>query len=455
MMSRAPKWLLSAFAGLVSVALLVPLCGCVPGPQFTGDGAFAANTSQAFRENRVYYLGQEVTMPAETAPGTPKDMIDVRKLLPVYQQPKVPEDNISDGSPLTVLVSSVRIPECVSGPIDVAVVLDLYTGMETVDQVTSLVVWYQRDVVGGMTLAFQNLVVFSTDSWNSDSPPLFRLRLVDVKAERNSATVSFLAQTEQLANTFSDVIPSPALPIVSIAMKAAKLILGNEQNKVIIDYTVQFFGASFVASLNGRASVASLQRGAWMVVGLPQGQASRFWRSRLVLDQRTEELFDERDIPPTNPPIGKGQASYNLGLQSPYITMTTAPYSAQVYGLVQQRSEALMRLLTSKGPRTAEEVTNLSNDLQKSLQTFVLLRQLRRERTVAAVRAIFTQVRLNRNSVDSAALIAELKRVWPTNYADKLQPSIDGQSGTWWDTHNSVLEFNRDKYRLIAKDGLQ
>lgn len=443
------KWFDTRSLALASMGLI--LSGCVPGPQLTGDGSYAANTSHAFRENRVFYLGlpKKVCKHGDCpSTCTSTGCVAVRPLSPVYEPPANPADSIKHGDPLSVLVSGVRIPETVSGPVDVAVVLDIYTGKDPEQQSTALVVWYQRDVRGGMTLAFQNLVVYSVDFWNSDYPPLFRLRVLDVKTERNTATASLLDNASQIASSFGDFLPSTALPILSLATKTAKLILANQQNQVLIDYTVQFYSQPFVDATGNRADVASLQRGSWMVVGLPAGQPSRFWRSPLLYDRKTQELLDARDIPESPPPATRvSDSPTRPGIQSPYINMTVVPYSTQVYALVHERSQALTRLLTARDQQDLTQVDQLGTELSKSVRTFVLLRNLRRERSVAAVDRLILAFFKDAVKLDEAAVRAELRRVLPQDQSSLADGPV-ADLNTWWSKEMKHYTFNKETYRL-------
>lgn len=437
----------SAFLAIGAI-VLTALVGCSPGAQLVGDGIYAANTSDTFRENRVYFLGAPEKIGANTQGAMGK--VDVRPLHPIFTPPVTPNDAIKHGDPISVLVSSVRIPESVHGPIDIAVVLDVMTGGSAEESKTTLVVWYQRDAHGGMTLGFQNILVYSDDAWDSDYPPFFRIRLLDVKTERNTATATLLDGSNEIASTLGDLVPSPVIPAVNLAIKAAKLILANQKNKVIIDYTVQFYSQVFVAAAGDRADIASLQRGAWMVVGLPKGHSSRFWRKPLIFDRQTKEIFDRRAVPPT-PPADARRSKNLYGVQAPYVTMTVVPYSAQVYSLVQQRSEALLRIITTSRESDLSRIDALGDDLSKSVKTFVLLRTLRRDRSMDAVDKIIQTLKDSGSTVDQAALKHELRRVLPAEGITLLDDTIIPLE-TWWGKNRSRYRFDTEQYKITKKD---
>lgn len=475
----------------VLAAAVLALTGCVPGPALTGDGVYVANTSHAFRENRAFYMDDAETM----CVGSNGQHVSVRPLRPIYEA--IPErvrkaakesanksdadrasalekaftesaDNgeiIRPGSPLSIVVSQVRIPESVSGPVDVAVVLDILTGASAEEQKTSLVVFYQRDVRGGMTLNFNNLLVYSTEKWDAAYPPYFRLRVLDVKTERNTATGVLLDNASDLAQSLGEIIPSSYIPGINLAIKTAKLILSNQQNQVIIDFAVQFFASDFVNAAGSTADLGTLQRGAWAVVGRPRGEASRFWRSPLVIDRRTGELFDAREVPATPRPVTTPNSEPVVaGVQSPYILMTTVPYSAKVYSLVQERSLALLQLLTSRGS-VAIDPEKLSTDVARSVKTFVLIRDARRERTKEAigklVKAIFSDLESKQGTTyvlkqnpeyDAKALREELRIVLPKEGVEAVDATeLDGIN-TWWNTNKDKLVFLPDKYKLAKKE---
>ena len=440
------------------------LAGCAPGPSLVGDSSYAANTSRAFTENRVFYLDRARNVPPAGVNGADASCqcVSVRALLPSYERPAPDADGASDarsadeipsGSPLSVIVSQVRLPESLSGPVDVAVVLDIVMGDQPAERATSLVVFYQRDVRGGMTLNFGNLLVYTTEQWDASSPPFFRLRVLDVRTERNQATGVLLDQVSNLASSLGDLVPSPALPAISLAIRTASLVLANQDNRVIIDYSVQFFGSDLVNAVGGRSDLASLQRGAWIVVGRPRDQSSRFWRSPLVLDRRTGELFDERDVPATPRPITREPAEpVRFGVQAPYILMTTVPYSARVYGLVQERSAALLRLLTSRDS-SAVNAETLGQDVAASVRTFVLLRDLRRQRSIPALTRLVDALQevTTPPSIDADAIWRELELVLPGEAASSLKTRNRQALYEWYNNAVGALTFDAEKYRAVKQ----
>lgn len=175
---------------------------------------------------------------------------------------------IGRNSHLGVIVRGVRLPEDMGGRRDIAVILDIVT--KASEPVTSMVVYYERDVPGGQMLNFQNLAVFYEDRWDGFTPPYFRLRVLDVKAERNARARDLLNRASNLGAAVTGLVPHPIIPAVTVAIEAAKLVLGNQRNQVLIDYQVNFYSLDQFRG-SGRSDLGILAEGEWLVLGRPRG----------------------------------------------------------------------------------------------------------------------------------------------------------------------------------------
>lgn len=134
--------------------------------------------------------------------------------------------------------------------LDVAIIIDLAIGDEPP---TSVVAFYQREVRSGGRLNLENLLIYAKDAWDSGKPPRLRVRVMDVSAEKNQEARRGLATVERVGNVLAGAIGNPiAGSFAELALNTARIIVDNQQNRPIIDFTVQFTPA-FSASTSAIA----------------------------------------------------------------------------------------------------------------------------------------------------------------------------------------------------------
>lgn len=284
--------------------------------------------------------------------------------------------------PLSVIVSKVTTPPQIdaegnavpgaSAPTrDIAVILDILSKEK--EQVEPLVVWYQRDVPAGDALNFENLIVYYNQAWDSKVPPYFRLRLLDVETEDNAATRRLLEQVSGAVGSFGAVVPHPALPFVQIGIEAGKQILGNRNNTVLMDYTVQFYSAEDRTAAGG-ADLGYLRKGHWIVVGKDARNDAEYWTRSFFMDQRTQRVYGGNEN-------GEMRA---LGMPTILMTITTA--ESVVPTIVLDRSRELTKLLTADP--TSQDFDALSNKLKtvtSGMRTYIASRRVQKEQNGEAM----------------------------------------------------------------------
>lgn len=397
------------------------LGGCVAEQSLTER--YVTNTPDTYVENKVFFVGAV-------------DGNEFRPLRHYFEPPANKDSVVLHGQPLAVLISGVRIPEDLDRRIDAAVVLDLYTGVKVEESRTSLIVWYQRNVGGGQMLNFQNLLVYADDNWDSAYPPYFRIRVLDVAAERNATTRQLLEQCSQLASALGPLVPTSAVPAVGIAMQAAKAVLGNQKNKVLLSYDVQFYSQHVVGQA-GEADLGMLQKGTWLVVGRPQGTGASFWRTSMWLDRRTDELLREvvEGEKPARVVLARTPDGKKECVPVPYVRMTVATAHQIVPSIVQERTQALLTLLTSPhAGQDLEEIESLGEKIKTTADTYVTIRRVRRFRSGDAMLDLVNRIK---NSVDKtrvlpdgdvAILVAEVERL--AGKSMQGGPAVKD----WWDS---------------------
>jgi hypothetical protein len=401
------RTLVIACLAALAASLPAHLAGCA---RPVGIGADPVSTTPAFyTENKAFYLEDLQPAAEPTAP--------TRALKHLYEFTSREDDStrIADGSPLSVIVSGVWVPDDLPGPRtrDLAVVLDIVT--ESEEPLRSLVVFYQRDVPPGQLLNFNNLLVHSTPQWDASTPPYFRLRVIDVRAERNQRTQAVLERVSNLGASLSGLAPHPVIPIVTTAIEAARLILGNQQNRVLVDYQVQFYSVEQKLA-SGTADLGVLKAGTWVVVGRPRqpftpsvprpagpglkrddrtgrvvpympGYPAEVWREPLVLDRKTGQILRESD---------------GLVVHAPYIAVIVSRASMEVPTFVTDRSAELVRLLsTPAGKSQPERLQAAADNLASAVRAYTARRRIQRERNIADVQILVELLGKNQGAMSA------------------------------------------------------
>jgi hypothetical protein len=298
--------------------ILYCLCSCATPPKI-GEQAV---TTPEFRENRVLFADEHNDL------STRRDLLHSYELEPIAKR-----EQINPLSPLACIIRGGRIPKSIiDRKRDIAVVLDVVTA--GTENVTSLVAFYQRDVPGGQMLNFQDLLVYYNQEWDGITPPWFRVRILEVNAERNTRTQQFLDASNKLAGSLSGMIPHPVLPSVKTAIEASKLIFANKKNKVLIDYQVQFYSQAH--RTGAQVNLTPLKKGEWLVVGREKEKDSNFWNHTFEIDHKTLELYK------------KGQGT---PLQVPYVSLVLMSADATIPKHIMDRSLVFLELLDSSSER--------------------------------------------------------------------------------------------------------
>jgi len=210
---------------------------------------------------------------------------------------------------------------------DIAVLLDVSTVAERSDFIA---VWYQRDVPPDETLTFQDLLVYSSDAWDAKYPPFFRMRLVDVSSERNTAVGALLDQVRSSSDTITGLLGVPgASPIIGIAALAARQVLAHDHNETLVDFTFQLYGEQVLSEAGG-VPLGVLETGGILVTAVPCGAGNSFWNNDLKFDHR----------------LGRIETTDGATQDMPYVFATILTADLAVPQIVRTRSAAIMRRLT-------------------------------------------------------------------------------------------------------------
>ncbi len=377
---------------------IITSCGSA-GPKI----AEQAVTTPDYRENRVLFV------------DNPKDSNnnDVRQLKLPHQLQEDENREIKKLSPLGCIIRGVRIPEELKEPRDIAVVLDVVTAGS--ESVTSLVAFYQRDVPGGQMLNFQDLLVYYDPEWDGVTPPWFRVRILEVNAERNTRTKAFLDAANKVSSGLGGMVPHPVLPSVKTAVEAAKLIFGNKKNTVLIDYQVQFYSPSQIRG--SQVNLTPLRKGEWYVIGRAKGESSLFWNNDFYVDEKTLILRNQ-----TN----------NKTFDVPYVSLVLMSADASVPKHIMDRSLVFLELLDSSERNNFDALEEAVGSLNSSLSAYKLERRLKKYTSSSDFKNVITQIedyKANNNSLRTAQ-IRTLVRL-ADELTEESLTSVDAIV-TWW-----------------------
>ncbi|NID14507.1 hypothetical protein [Luteibacter yeojuensis] len=334
------------FLGAALMALW--LIGCsTNGPQISDR---VKVWTPIFSDNRVYRLEEK------SSGGT--------QALTSLDTPPV-KDLVEPNSPLTIIMRSVEIPEYEkAGPIsknaDYAVIVDIGTAADGTSQ--SVVVWYQRGVSAGQSLNFSNLIVYYEPRWDQRVAPYFRVRVMDVTKEKNDETRRDLDRIQKLSMNVAGLASNPiVVPSVAVAFNVADLILSHEENRLVLDYSVQLYSAAAAAAA-GSGGLGQLQKGSYIVVGRPNGADRTYWNSKFAFSPDSRILTADG----TNQHV-------------PVALITVGAFESIVPKLVVDRSVALTKLLSDDPQSTAiEQIDHASTLLGASVEAYVMGEKLRR-----------------------------------------------------------------------------
>lgn len=336
---------------------------------------------------------------------------------------------VRHNQPLSIIVNKVVMPSY-EGTRHMAVILDIDT-MNTPGG-EPLVVWYQRDALGGKELAFQDLLVYFDPAWDSKIPPQFRIRLLDVEKEDNEATLDLLNQVKKLAGAFTGLVPHPIMPGVEVGLEAAKQVLGHKSNTLLMDYTVQFHAAATAGSAGG-ATLSFLSTGQWIAIGQDMSSRAGAWAEPLYFDERTMRVYGGEDInqllkseTPVDPGTvagsttvaqagsSGGAATVTTGyrypasrrplVNCPVVLMTVSTAESVVPTRVLDRSKELITYLSeSPSKMNFDQLQTSLSTLGSGLKAFLAGRRVDREQSKDAMKNMIDLLEKHKTAISPTA----------------------------------------------------
>ena len=158
---------------------------------------------------------------------------------------------INNGDPITVRLNRVGLGgmatfdpttgKCRHGCLrDIAIVLD-FNASTSLQQ--PIVAFYQEGVRPDGALQFANQTVFHQDEWFERFPPSIRVRLYDVRENKDAKLRAYLDTVRQGSSVIQQFIAGAAIagPIVDTAIRAADQVIDGHRNRLIMDMSFQLF----------------------------------------------------------------------------------------------------------------------------------------------------------------------------------------------------------------------
>lgn len=276
------------------------------------------------------------------------------------------EAKIHHGSPLSIVLNGVTLPPLSPGekrkaPLDIAVVVELGTSVG--GKSAPLIAWYQRGVQPDQTLNFANLLIHFESRWDSRLSPFVRIRVIDVTTEKNQETRDAISQATKFSGGLDKIFPGLDPLVIGIAKNAASLVLSNNKNKQLLDFTAQFYSSETITSSFG-ADLPPLIKGRFLLVGRPKNTSSDYWNH-----------FNGSFNGATNLVQNDGQP-----IASPVVTMTISVAQTIVPEIVATRSVYLTNLLSQGTQADLNAINNAATALYNGTRTYVAIERLRRNR---------------------------------------------------------------------------
>ncbi|QYC11513.1 hypothetical protein [Brevundimonas nasdae] len=313
---------------------------------------------------------------------------------------------------------------------DVAVLLDVSTSAEKQDFIA---VWYQRDVSPGELLTFQDLLVYSSDAWDAKYPPYFRLRLVDVSAERNTAVGALLGQIRSSSDTITSMIGAAgAAPIVSIGALAADQVLANDHNRSLVDFTFQLYGAHLLGEAGGMP-LGVLQTGGMLITAPPCGETNDYWSHSYQYDHRLNRVLNDAGVVQS----------------SPFILTTVLTADLAVPQIVRTRSNEIVRRLTD--PQVVQsELGEAQQDAAKLVNALGALSEreaFRRRPSKEAFKILVERVGRLMPDLDAVEAGFLLDAFYQTTGSSQVD--ADGYAA-WLTRCSAAAAFNEESARFVV-----
>ncbi|WP_162884061.1 hypothetical protein [Pseudomonas protegens] len=415
---------------MVFLLAFVAATGCsnMRQPGFSERDLYIVNTPE-YPDNRVFYLQSQTNKEFETP------------LLNSFQVAATNTRNDpTHGQPLSIIINSISLPQALKESDkeeskDIAVILDISAKNQGASQ--SIVAWYQRGVLPGQSLNFSNLLVFHQEVWDDQVPPLIRVRVMDVATERNLDTRETLSEVSKYGGAVALALQNPALSqVIPTATRAASLILANTSNKMLIDYSVQFYKSSTERNV-GTPYLTPLKTGRFVLVGRARGDLSKldFWKRSFVYDEINGNI------------LAKTAQQQDI-ITSPVVSLIVNKDDIIVPSLVAAKSAYLTSTLTNAKIENLDQFKSDVNDFEKRSEALILREKVRRYRNTADLDEFIKLINNTENPPPSDVKDSSVRFLSRITGCRTLSAT---SLGDWWDENQDTAFFDDNELKIIAK----
>lgn len=415
---------------MLFVFTLIVTAGCsnLRQPGFSERDLYVINTPE-YPDNRVFYLQGQTNAQYET---------------PLRNSFEISTANTQNdpvhGQPLSIIINSISLPLSPKEgdrekPKDIAVILDISANNQGPSQ--SIVVWYQRGVFPGQSLNFANLLVFHQDVWDDQVPPLIRIRVMDVATERNLDTRDALSDVSKYGGTVALALQNPVLSqVVPIATRAASLILANNSNKMLIDYSVQFYKSSTERNV-GTPYLTPLKTGRFVLIGREKNELSNldYWKRSFVYDEINGNIFTKT-------------GSQKTLLSSPVVSVIVNKDDIIVPTLVAAKSAYLTSTLTNAKIENLDQFKSDLTDFQKRSEALILREKVRRYRNTADLDEFIALINNTETPLPSDVKDSSVRFLSRITNCQSLSTT---NLGDWWDENQDTATFDDNELKVNVK----
>lgn len=409
---------------LLSFGIMVGCASPLP-PAFGARDLNVVNTPADYPDNRVFYLDVTNAKNGSTS------------IVPSWQLDKgrMKSAAMVHNSPLSVLVDAVGLPVQEKNALkDIAIVLDIQSQVS--GEARSLVVWYQRGVNSGQTLNFKNLLIHSQEQWDERVAPTFRIRVMDVAGEKNVETRDTLAQVSKFSGALGAMVGNPlAQAAVETATRAASLLLASGANRVMMDYTVQFFDARLVESTHS-PNMTPLLTGRFVLAGrsLADLKSEDFWRR--------EAAFDEYNT------VIRFTSPDKTVVRSPGVSIQVVNRELILPTQVAARSAYLTKLLTDATNSNLEEMKSTATTLLSDVNALAVREQILRFRQIPDVTELIATMFLDPPTMSNTTMQAAARFIRNITGCASIET---GSIQAWWDKVQGDVSFKTPEEYAAAK----
>jgi hypothetical protein len=408
---------------LILIAFVCLFAGCASPlqPGFGERDKFVINTPE-YPDNKVYYVEYDESLKSK--------YLSKLKLSYDIDQQTIDRNKLIDREPISIVANSVGIPYTETGVSkDIAVLLEINADTNTESQ--PIVIWYQRNVLPGQSLNFSNLLIYSQDKLDNRIAPFFRIRVIDVASEKNLETREVLSEVSRYGNSVAISANNPILsPIFAVASKAASLVLASRENKMLLDYSVQFYPSNIKLS-SENPNLSPLIKGRFVLVGRSKLDLKNkdYWKKIKQIDELNSVVYVDDKL------------NNNLEL-SPLVSLEILDNELAVLPLVAARSAYLTKLLSDSTLQNTKEIISTSNDLNIRIKAYAYKESIQRNRLKSDISDI---VRIISSTTSPAPpdLVADISR-----YLRKISGCEDIPNeyiNDWWNKNSSNIDFLSDK----------